>query len=396
MRIAIVSDTYAPLRTSGAIQLRDLAGEFIAQGHYPTVLIPAAGLRSAYTLDDVEGVEVLRARAPRMKDVGYIRRTLAELCMPFSMLQGLRRSPLSRVRWDGVVWYAPSIFHGPLVKALKKSSSCRGYLILRDIFPEWAVDMGLMGRGLPYQFFKVIEKYQYSIADVIGVQTPGNQAYFSEWSVQLNCRVEVLQNWLTVGPETGCCISVQDTPLAGRKILVYAGNMGVAQGMGVLLDLAENLKDRADIGFLFVGRGSDSQRLRHAASARGLDNALFFDEIDSDEIPGLYMQCHIGLVALDPRHRTHNIPGKFVSYMHCGLPVLASVNPGNDLVELIKQEQVGRVCTDSSAESLGAMAQALVRDISLDKDFKSRCKSLAARLFSPEVAVKQIVEALRG
>ena len=344
----------------------------------------------------MEGVEVLRVKSPRTKDVGYTRRTLAELYMPFAVLRGLRRSPLSRVKWDGVVWYSPSIFHGPLVRALKHASSCRSYLILRDIFPEWSVDMGLMRRGLPYRFFKIVESYQYSIADVIGVQTPGNQAYFSEWPIHSNCRVEVLQNWLAVAPNTGCSISVRDTYLAGRKIFVYAGNMGVAQGMGVLLDLAENLKGRKDIGFLFVGRGSDSQRLRQDASARGLDNVLFFDEIDPNEIPGLYTQCHVGLVALDPWHRTHNIPGKFVSYMHCGLPVLASVNLGNDLIDLIKQEQVGRVCTDSTAEALGALAQALMTDIAMDKEFKDRCKALAARLFSPEVAVRQIVEALRA
>jgi len=64
---------------------------------------------------------------------------------------------------------------------------------------------------------------------------------------------------------------------------------------------------------------------------------LFYDEIDPDEIPGLYAQCHVGIVALDPRHKTHNIPGKFLSYMQSGLPVLASINPGNDLVELIQR-----------------------------------------------------------
>jgi hypothetical protein len=51
-------------------------------------------------------------------------------------------------------------------------------------------------------------------------------------------------------------------------------------------------------------------------------------------------------LALDPRHTTHNIPGKFLSYMQAGLPVLASINPGNDLAELIQREDVGRVCTD--------------------------------------------------
>jgi hypothetical protein len=82
--------------------------------------------------------------------------------------------------------------------------------------------------------------------------------------------------------------------------------------------------------------------------------------------------------------------------MQCGLPVLASINPGNDLVELIERMQVGRVCTDTTVESLGSMAQALVTDITKGEDFKYRCKALAGRLFSPEVAVRQIVEALRA
>ncbi|MDR4484165.1 MAG: glycosyltransferase family 4 protein [Nitrospirales bacterium] len=396
MRVAIVGDAYVPLRTSGAIQLRDLAIEFTKQGHEPAVLIPVPGLQSSWTLDHDAGVQILRVRSPRMKDVGYMRRTLAELYMPFAVLRGLHQSPLSRVKWDGVVWYSPSIFHGPLVRSLKLTSSCRSYLILRDIFPEWAVDMGIMGHGLPYRFFKIIENYQYSVADVIGVQTPGNQAYFTAWAAQSHGRVEVLQNWLSAAPDTGCSISVRDTSLAGRKIFVYAGNMGVAQGMGVLLDLAESLGNRNDIGFLFVGRGRDCHRLRSDASARGLNNVLFFDEIDPKEISGLYAQCHIGLVSLDPRHRTHNIPGKFVSYMQCGLPVLASINPGNDLVTLIEQEKVGRVCIDTNVEALGSMANALVNDIVSDGDLKTRCKRVAARLFSPEVAVQQIVSALRA
>ena len=76
-----------------------------------------------------------------------------------------------------------------------------------------------------------------------------------------------------------------------------------------------SLYSRRDIGFLFVGRGSDARRLRTVAKARGLDNVVFHDEIDSSEIPGLYSQCHVGIVALDPRHKTHNLPGKLLSYM---------------------------------------------------------------------------------
>lgn len=394
MRIALIADTFPPLRTSGAVQLRDLAREFVRQGHALTVLLPSSEIAGPWAMEDFDGARVIRLKAPKTKDIGYLRRTIGEFLMPFSMLRKLRRSPLAGEKWDGVVWYAPTIFLGPIASALKKASGCRGYLIIRDIFPEWAVDMGLMGRGLPYRFFDAVARYQYSVADVIGVQTPGNKGYFAEWVRGPGRRLEVLQNWLGAPADAPSSIVVGETALAGRKVFVYAGNMGVAQGMGILLDLAERLRGRTDVGFLFVGRGSDAQRLRDDARARGLDNVVFRDEIHPDEIPNLYAQCHIGLVALDPRHRTHNIPGKFLTYMQSGLPVLASVNAGNDLVGLIEQERVGRAVTDASAESLARAAVELVDAVSADDGFAERCRGLSARLFSAETAVRQIVAAL--
>ncbi len=394
MRIALIADTFPPLRTSGAVQLRDLSREFARQGHDLTVLLPSADMSEPWHLEELDSVQVLRLRAPRTKDIGYVRRTLGELLMPFSMLRNMRRSPLAGQRWDGVVWYAPSIFHGPLALALKRASGCRGYLIIRDIFPEWAVDMGLMGRGLPYRFFDAVARYQYAVADVIGVQTPGNRNYFADWLRKPGRQLEVLQNWLDKPAQQRCSIRLAETSLAGRKVFVYAGNMGVAQGMDILLDLAERLQARLDVGFLFVGRGSDSQRLRRDATARGLSNVLFFDEIDPDEIPDLYAQCSAGLVALDPRHQSHNIPGKFLTYLQSGLPVLANVNAGNDLAEMIRNEQVGQVCESHDVHELEQRALALLAQIDSNPDLSQRCTALFARQFSVEHAVKQIAGAL--
>jgi hypothetical protein len=395
MHIALIADTFPPLRSSGAVQLRDLSHEFVRQGHTLTVMLPSSGLSTPWLIEDFNGVQVLRLRAPKTKDINYVRRTINEFLMPFAMLHNLRKSPLAKQRWDGVVWYAPSIFFGPLANALKKISDCKAYLIIRDIFPEWAADMGLMSRGLAYRFFKMIANYQYSVADVIGIQTQGNEIYFRD---RKDCYIEVLQNWLTDAPNIGCSISVASTSLAGRKIFVYAGNMGVAQGMSLLIDLAERLLNRVDIGFLFVGRGSDAQRLREDAKARGLNNVIFFDEIDPTEIPGLYAQCHIGIVALDPRHKTHNIPGKFLSYMQAGLPVLATINLGNDLEKMILSERVGQVCNDYSVDTLQRLAIVLVDEVvgntANNQAASARCRALSAKLFSPEVAVKQIVSAL--
>jgi glycosyltransferase involved in cell wall biosynthesis len=395
MRIALIADAFPPLRTSGAVQLRDLSREFVNQSHEITVILPSAEIEHSWLLEEIENVRVLRLRAPKTKDVNYIRRTFAEFLMPFFMRRNLHKSPLSTEQWDGVVWYSPSIFHGPLVRAIKLASNCKSYLIIRDIFPQWAADMGLMNRqGLIFYFFNAVARYQYSVADIIGVQTLGNLNYFNDWVVGKNRRLEVLHNWLFDSPADECSILLTKTKLAGRKIFVYAGNMGVAQGVGTFLDLAELLQVRLDVGFLFVGRGSDSAKLAKDARLRGLNNVLFYDEIHPDEIPGLYAQCKVGLVALDSRHKSHNIPGKFLTYMQSGLPVLCIINAGNDLVEIIQKNNVGRVSVDRDKNSLEALAHDLLDWLDIDSNVKHRCRNLYLKLFSPETVVKQIVHAL--
>ncbi|MDZ7811696.1 MAG: glycosyltransferase family 4 protein, partial [Ideonella sp.] len=280
------------------------------------------------------------------------------------------------------------------VSTLKKSSRCKGYLIIRDIFPEWAVDMGLMGRGLPYLFFDAVARYQYSVADVIGVQTPGNQRYFERWMRQPGRVLEVLQNWLDKPARLRCSVRVNETVLAGRKVFVYAGNMGVAQGMDILIDLADKLRGKTDVGFLFVGRGSEAARLKSTARMLGLDNAVFFDEIHPDEIPDLYAQCDVGIVALDARHKSHNIPGKFLTYMQNGLPVLANINSGNDLTQLIRVERVGQVSEGNQVGELLEITEKILNQIETDPGFSARCIALFEREFSVKNKVKQIVNAI--
>ncbi len=395
MKLVLIADTFPPLRTSGAVQLRDLSREFVRQGHELTVLLPDPDLAGRWSLETSDGAQVLRLRAPRTKDIGYVRRTIGEWLMPHVMLRNLRKSPMAGQLWEGVVWYSPSIFHAPLVRAFKRQSGCRGYLIIRDIFPEWAVDLGLMRTGLAYRFFKWIARQQYEAADIIGVQTPGNFGYFAAWHQAGRGRtLEVLQNWLDAPANDPCPIRLAKTALAGRKIFVYAGNMGIAQGMDILIDLAARMQSRRDIGFLFVGRGGDAKRLKARAATLGLENVVFRNEIAPDEIPDLYAQCHAGIVALDPRHKSHNIPGKFLTYMQNRLPVLANVNAGNDLAALVRGENVGEVCETNRLDELEERCEGLIQQIEIDPDLPRRCSRLFQRQFSVDQTVRQIVYAL--
>ncbi len=395
MRLALLADAFPPLRSSAAVQMRDLALEFNRLGHLVTVIVPDYELAGPWRLDDLCGVRVLRLRCPRTKDIGYGRRAIAEALMPLRMVRALRLSPLAAEAWDGVVWYSPSIFLGGVAHWLKRASKCRAYLILRDIFPEWALEMGLLREGLACSFLRAVANYQYSVADVIGIQTEGNHDYVSRWHRPPSRSVEVLRNWLAPAAIAGCSIRLDGTPLRGRTIFVYAGNMGVAQGVDILLALAAKFQDRPELGFLFVGRGSATGDLKRRAEQLKLGNVVFFDEIDPSEVPGLYAQCHVGLVSLDPRHRTHNIPGKFLSYMQAGLPVLACINAGNDLLALILDNRVGKGVTDHSIESLSSQAYALVEEMRADPQIGERCRGVARMLFSSVAAAEQIAAALR-
>jgi len=395
MRIALIADTYPPLKTSGSVQLRDLSREFARQGYDLSIFISSPDLKKSFEIESFDGLQVVRLRTLKTKDVGHVRRTVAEFLTPFFMMWNLKKSPLRNNMWDGIVWYSPSIFLGPIVRSLKKKSKCKSYLIVRDIFPEWALDMGLIKKGPTYYFLKLNAHYQNSVANVIGIQSQGNKVYFESWNKKPQRKLEVLHNWLSLSGGVGCSISIRKSHLANKKIFVYAGNMGIAQGIHSILNLIILMRARKDIGFIFVGRGSELAKFKENVSSLGLDNVAIYDEIHPDEIPELYAQCHVGIISLDERHKTHNIPGKFLSYLSANMPVLAIVNEGNDLVKLIEENQVGRTCIRHDQHSLKIAAESILNELLPDIRLKNRCESLFNGLYSTERAVKQIVAAIR-
>jgi glycosyltransferase involved in cell wall biosynthesis len=391
VKIALISVHYPPQRSSCAVQMNDLAQEFLLLGHVPIVIVPTEGLGKGCKSEIVDGVQVFRISVFKTLDVGNIRRAINEILLPFIMLYRIRGSNFPVKELNAIVWYSPTIFFGPLVRMLKNSSNCPAYLILRDMFPEWALDLGILRKGPIYYLFKLVANYQYSVADIIGVQTQSNLTYLEKWAMKPNKKLEVLNNWLSLAVMKKPSISLSGTSLERRKVFAYIGNMGIAQGMDALIDLADNVRERHDIGFLFVGRGTEIGRLKASVFSKRLDNILFYDEIDSKEIPGLLAMCHVGLIALDSRHKSHNIPGKFLTYMQAGLPVLAKINPSTDLGKLILENNVGSVCLGNNIDDFGKIAKNLVDDKSKLQAMSERGVVLNQKLFSSSRAANQIL-----
>ena len=394
MKIALISAHYPPQKTSCAVQMRDLARELVKMGHNPIVIVPVEETNQSIYIEKIENIQILRIPTFKISDVGNIRRAINEILMPFNMISGLKKNFSLIKSLDAVVWYSPTIFFGPLIRYIKKSSNCKSYLILRDMFPEWALDLGILKKNLIYYFLKKVANYQYSLADTIGVQTFSNLKYFKDLPIEKKSNIEVLNNWLSPSINKKCSISINDTKLKDKKILVYIGNMGVAQGIKILIELADSLKNRKNIGFVFVGRGSELNKLKNYVVKKDLDNVLFFDEIDPDEISDLLKMCHIGLISLDPLHKSHNIPGKLLAYLQSGLPVLARVNTGTDLQKIIEKENLGVVSNSSKANEIKILVENLLANDANLKSISERCRLISSKMFSSKSAAEQIVSSL--
>lgn len=397
MDILIICNAFPPVKNSGAVQLRDLCVELVRQGHSVTVFVPEKNLSSRTSIETVNGYTVVRLKSLKLGTDSHFKRVVSEFLMPFSMILSLRGSSFLKRKWDGIIWYSPSIFHLPLVKYIKNKNFCSTYLILRDIFPDWAADLGLMRRGLVFYFLKYFAVRQYRYADTVGVQSFSNVDYIKKFiSVDSFTKIEVLPNWLGIQKVKPCSISLKETCLAGRRLIVYSGNMGVAQDMDMVIRLAERFSNETSIGFLLVGRGSEVRRLKLEVERLNLKNILFCDEVDPDEMADLYSQCCIGLVALHRRHRITNVPGKFLGYIQSGLPVLALLNEGNDLSEVIRKEGIGEVCDSYDLDELHEKCNSLLHMIETDSEVSNRCKKVFQYHFSSKSVAEQITNSLRS
>ena len=171
--------------------------------------------------------------------------------------------------------------------------------------------------------------------------------------------------------------------------------MGISQGMETLIGLANSMKNNKNIVFLFIGRGTEYLKSKNMCKEIGLQNVVFEDEIPSSQIFDLYSKCLCGLLVLDKKHKTHNIPGKLLSYLRAGLPVFAIVNEKNDLIKLVNENQVGFATDNFDINEAHINFKNLLNNIQKDYKIKDRCKELANNLFSTSKIVKEIINDLK-
>jgi glycosyltransferase involved in cell wall biosynthesis len=392
MRILLIVDCYLPSTKSSAKLTHDLAAEFHRQGHEVIVTAPDDTLNTPKQLAVKKGVTILRIRTAKIKGAVKIVRAFNESRLS-SIIWRTGRSFFKANPCDLIVYYSPSIFWGRLVQKLKKIWNCKSYLILRDIFPQWAIDTGVLKEeSLVTKYFRMIEKQLYDTADIIAVQSPSNLEYFSDSGIEKKYHLKVLYNWATIRENE---IPHRDDSgrlgLQDKVVFFYGGNIGIAQDMDNIIRLAENMREVENVYFLLVGDGSEVPRLKAKIHQDNLKNITILPALPQDQYLGLLSQFDVGLISLERNLKTHNIPGKMLGYMYFSMPILACINPGNDLKQIIEDGGAGLVCLGGEDQRLCEYTKRLAADVNLRRQMGRNAREILEETFDVTNTVAQIL-----
>lgn len=391
MRIALLPDEYLPSGTRvHSKMMHELAMYFKSNGHEPIVITPGSPKQtSRLTVDFVEGIEVWRFRSGYTRGVGMIRRAINEWLLSLRAWIAIR-SKTKKIKFDLCINYAPTIFFGPLARHFKRQGAFV-YLIVRDMFPQWIIDQGIIKeRSLAASFFRYYEKLNYSSADCIGLQSQANLDVFTKkFSIYPN--LKILRNWSNIEALDKKHHNQKiyiDLGIEDKIIFFYGGNIGHAQDMSNIMRLAANLKSIREAHFLIIGQGDELSLINKLKHKLELTNVTILPSLPQDEFSKILATIDVGLFSLAYNHTAHNFPGKLLGYMLESKPILGSVNPGNDLLETINNSSSGIVYINGEDNRL---ANAAIKFV-YDKRFRIQCGLNARELLINEFSVKSAAE----
>lgn len=395
MRLALLIDDYLPGSTRvGAKMFHELALYLQMQGHQVTVITPDARQTSLLMCDELDGVTIWRFKSGEIKDVGKIKRAVNESLLSLRAWWAVREK-IDEYKFDGVVYYSPSIFFGGLVRWLCHRCQCPAYLVLRDLFPRWAIDAGMIGEhSIITRYFRFFEHFNYRQAKMIGLMSNNNIKVFKEDGNHYP--TEVLHNWASLTPISQFPSDYQPLrqrlKLQDKVIFFYGGNIGHAQDMANLMRLTKAMSHYPQAHFLYVGQGDEVALIKKMAEEWNLSNFTYLSSVNQNEFKLILAEIDVGLFSLSADHTSHNFPGKLLGYMVQNIPILGSVNQGNDLMELVNTNGAGIIRVNGDDVGLYEAAESLLKDVSFRLRLGRQGNALLNQEFSVSMAAEVILK----
>ncbi len=371
MNILYISTSF-PSPGQGATIYTDLAEALHQAGHNITVVVAEQIKESKKTkLQKERGFDVLRVVTGNYYDVGMIAKGISTLIYPFFMKRAIDQY-LGKRLFDLVLFESPPITNASLVMWCKKKFNCLSYLMLKDIFPQNAVDIAVMRKGgILYNFFKLKEKKLYQAADYIGCMSSANRDYIIRNNSWLDKnKIEIFPNTKRITSD----VTLPEKNARGKYniperacVFLFGGNMGKPQYVDILIHAIKKCKDDENIFFIFVGRGTERHRIEQAIELDSITNAKVLDNLPRDAYEQITKECNVGIISLDPRFTIPNYPSRILSYMEYAKPVIAATDKATDLKDLILEANCGLWVWSGDGDKFVEKIKAMSKDEHLDE-----------------------------
>lgn len=368
----------------------DLVEALVKAGHEVTV-VAGTTQETACGVQEEHGCRVVYLRLPDQFKAGKIKKGLVQLFLEPKMLSLIRKY-LWEESFTMILYPTPPITLANVVKKCRSHYKALSYLMLKDIFPQNAVDLGMMAEnGLIHKYFQRMERKLYRESDVIGCMSPANIAYMKgKLPPGEQTKLELFPNTVRIkcGAE-----NVRSRTDRETVHFVFGGNMGKPQGIENLLKGMELLKDYRKAEFFLIGDGTESRFVEEYVRDHALVHVKYQKELPREEYEEILQQQDIGIVSLSSRFTIPNFPSRILSYMQMGKPVLAVTDRCSDIGHMITEEAgCGYFCV---SDDPAAFAQK-VKEICENSEILTQLGANGRRYLEKNYNVERSVAILEG
>lgn len=395
MRILLITNYFPPEIGAASHLYYELGRAFVRRGHEVTVVtgtprynVHKGQVREVTGRVVQDGMTVIRCKVPNLDRTSKIARGLEHLWVAYAFA----RADVGRP--DVALVYSP-----PLTLAL----SARWHWVKRqipfilnvqDIFPQSAVDLGVLRNRLLIWMFEALERQAYGWASIVTVHSSGNAEHVRRQS-RGKAYVEVLPNWVNTeeivpGPRDNAFRRQLGVPEEG-VLVSFAGTLGYSQDLDIVLDAAARMQDDG-VYFAIVGDGVEKERLRQRAAALQLSHVMFLPMQPKERYPEVLAASDICLATLKPAVRTPVVPSKILSIMASGRPVLAAMDLAGDAPDLIGEAQCGVCVQAGDVDGFAAALRRLASDKELRAQMGERGRAYAVDHLSVDAAAARYEE----
>lgn len=375
---------------------QDLLRKFRNEGHDVTIVTPVERRNAISTnFKQKEGVSILQVKTFNIQKTNIIEKGIGIIAIEYQYLYAIK-SHLSNKKFDLILYSTPPITFAKVIQFIKEKDNAYSYLLLKDIFPQNAVDMKMLKKGgLIHSQFVKKEKELYQISDFIGCMSPANVAFILQNNPSIDSsKVEVNPN--TIEPisfsysvnEKNDIRTKYGIPLE-KTVFVYGGNLGRPQGLDFLLQTITKIK-YDNVFFLIVGDGTEFARIRNWFDEFQPKNAKLLQRLPKQDYDKLLASCDVGLIFLNKNFQIPNFPSRLLSYLEMKMPVIAATDPNTDIGDIIDQGKCGFKVLSGNIEEMDSAISRL-----LDRDYLQLLGTNAEKLLIKEYTVNRSYQLIR-